>query len=75
MQYDHQARCGQLDGEGERGVARSVRWHSHYQQATRHVKWGEGKSGHWSVFTIEFGELKRLSPKMHLPKLKEIADV
>jgi hypothetical protein len=36
---------------------------------------GEGKSGHWSVFTIEFGELKKWSPKKHLPKLKEIADV
>ena len=36
---------------------------------------GEGKSGHWSVFTIEFGELKKWSPKKHLPKLKEIAEV
>ena len=33
---------------------------------------GQGKSGHWSVFTIENGWLKKWSPKKHLPKLKEI---
>ena len=33
---------------------------------------GQGKSGHWSVFTIEHGWMKKWSPKKHLPKLKEI---